>query len=922
MDSKSSEEAVAASEPICRCSFTCKWSGSLRFTAGAAALVLAAGSSLGLDRSTGPQGARIDIVKNARMFGLDGTGVRIGQTEDAEPRHTHAMLNGRVTRHNQAGPSDHATGVASIMIGAAWDPPGPTPEIRGVAHNANLWSTAAPYFADFNWLNSHNVHIINASFGIGSNGNGNGVHTLFVDQMVRANNVLFVKSAGNDGAMGNQTITIPGDAYNGITVGALGADSGGANSTDYWRVANYSSRGPTRDGRHKPDIVAPGSLINMAGGDANDDEYVASGTSFAAPHVAGTAALLRQRAAAYDPPGGNYDWRFDRRVLKATILNAASKHVVDPQNGNRPWVKTPAATNAFIPLDDAMGVGALNGMATIRQYNPTHRQLGVRSNEIDANGSDAWAVGGFQTRGSLVTATLTWERDVTLDDPAHPELPGSYTARDLADLDLKLVRSDGFSTVVAESISFNDNVEHIYFNVPADDFYTLQVFNHSGDAPRYGLAFSAGSSIGHAFSVRDGMDYSGHDHRVEGLLAPFNDHEYPNDVNALGVAGPGNFRVGGEVFVGGAASDFIANGTNQQRLSGALGTRSRVGPHNAPPAAMSVLAPGSDSGVFGLTSGDEITGLSWGTDGSRLTDGGRKDSSIIFFSVDPDAVGLPNTAVLAESSLNPQMGGNIPDKFFPRNPGGGDPGNEAAGDIFKTQELPRFGWYASIEDNPAIQLNDLEIDESAFGLQAPAIRGSLLEDGREDDLDAFEFDDPVLHPRGVDQDGDGMHNKPAFFTLSEHSPSIIPGIFDASDIFVSMPADPSDGFDMEPDAGGFSFQEYADYSLLGLTALDAIDALIVSDIGPGGMPDGIANAGDEVLFSLSPFSVSGGPGDIFYSALNGEFGVFAAAGAIGLDANDNLNALDIRRFIPAPATISLLAPAALLMRRRRSTCLS
>lgn len=92
----------------------------------------------------------------------------------------------------------------------------------------------------------------------------------------------------------------PGMARLPITVGA---------SDDADAMADFSSRGPTPDGRAKPDVVAPGVDIVSArastGNDMDGDAPVidpthvqASGTSMATPHVAGVAALMLQANAA------------------------------------------------------------------------------------------------------------------------------------------------------------------------------------------------------------------------------------------------------------------------------------------------------------------------------------------------------------------------------------------------------------------------------------------------------------------------------------------------------------------------------------------------------------------------------------------------------------------------------------------------
>lgn len=119
------------------------------------------------------------------------------------------------------------------------------------------------------------------------------------DRLV-SSGVCVVAAAGNKGYIKYQTaegpregyhtisITDPGNAEKVITVGA----------THRYRphtygVSYFSSRGPTGDGRLKPDLVAPGEKITAP---APDGEWrVKDGTSMAAPHVSGAAALLMAR---------------------------------------------------------------------------------------------------------------------------------------------------------------------------------------------------------------------------------------------------------------------------------------------------------------------------------------------------------------------------------------------------------------------------------------------------------------------------------------------------------------------------------------------------------------------------------------------------------------------------------------------------
>ncbi len=79
------------------------------------------------------------------------------------------------------------------------------------------------------------------------------------------------------------SLGIPSDARGALSVGAIHHDQ-----WDLGILASYSSRGPTADGRIKPDLVAPAGVTTVSYG---ADGFV--GTSAAAPHVAGAAALLK-----------------------------------------------------------------------------------------------------------------------------------------------------------------------------------------------------------------------------------------------------------------------------------------------------------------------------------------------------------------------------------------------------------------------------------------------------------------------------------------------------------------------------------------------------------------------------------------------------------------------------------------------------
>jgi len=144
------------------------------------------------------------------------------------------------------------------------------------------------------------------SMSLGGYGNPDDVISSAVDNAVNAG-VVAVIAAGNSGP-GENTIGSPGTARKAITVGAT-------DKTD--AIAYFSSRGPViwtdSDGNEKaiikPDVVAPGVNIcaaqwNNAWQDRQclDTEHTAiSGTSMATPHVAGAAALLKQKNPGWTP---------------------------------------------------------------------------------------------------------------------------------------------------------------------------------------------------------------------------------------------------------------------------------------------------------------------------------------------------------------------------------------------------------------------------------------------------------------------------------------------------------------------------------------------------------------------------------------------------------------------------------------------
>ena len=157
-----------------------------------------------------------------------------------------------------------------------------------------------------------------------------GFRDLFYDEFVQFRNVVVVKSGGNlgtdEGFNGN--VTSPGLAYNVITVGAL-KDQNTVDWADDVMFSFSSWQNPftANNDLEKPEVVAPGHKIYTTTvaspwlSQANAiDGHLHNGTSFAAPHVSGTAALIMQREPflVYKP-----------NLVKAIIMASAAHNIED-----------------------------------------------------------------------------------------------------------------------------------------------------------------------------------------------------------------------------------------------------------------------------------------------------------------------------------------------------------------------------------------------------------------------------------------------------------------------------------------------------------------------------------------------------------------------------------------------------------------
>jgi serine protease AprX len=197
---------------------------------------------------------------------------------------------GRSTPYDDNG---HGTHVAATIAGEGdsdW-------RYRGVAPRAALVgvkvtpadgvAVMSNVIAGLDWVvrnkDTYRIRIVNLSLGATGCWDGTEAQSVAVNRAVEAG-LTVVVAAGNGGP-GTCTVKSPGAAEKGLTVASMAdLEQGG------FSLARDSSRGPTADGRIKPDIAGPGVLITSARAGGGFVAY--SGTSMAAPFVAGVAALM------------------------------------------------------------------------------------------------------------------------------------------------------------------------------------------------------------------------------------------------------------------------------------------------------------------------------------------------------------------------------------------------------------------------------------------------------------------------------------------------------------------------------------------------------------------------------------------------------------------------------------------------------
>ncbi len=411
---------------------------------------------------------------------LTGAGVTIGLWDGGSGRTTHQEFGGRITVMDESSSIDHATHVAGTLIASGADPVArgmaSSASIKSydwTLDTTEMTAAGATYAGE-----PDKIYLSNHSYGYVSGWNyvGNATRTwewygagtssaAIEDDFGRYNDFardsdslafdapyyLIFRSAGNEridnpapgqnvslspgGAAvaysysmhpagdgnyrgGFETIGYTAVAKNVITIGsATDAVTGGLRDPSVALVNNFSSWGPTDDGRIKPDIVANGDTVYSSLNGSDTSYGIYNGTSMATPNAAGSAALLVQQ----------FGTLFPGQAMRSSTLKGLLIHSADDLGNTGP--------------DYKFGWGLVNVQSAadlIRDHHefPTKQRI----TEGELTSTITTRTHSFVWDGvSPISATLSWT------DPAGASMPtsDSRSARLVNNLNLKITAPNG-----------------------------------------------------------------------------------------------------------------------------------------------------------------------------------------------------------------------------------------------------------------------------------------------------------------------------------------------------------------------------------------------------------------------------------------------------------------------------------------------
>ncbi|HRA68433.1 MAG TPA: S8 family serine peptidase, partial [Caldilinea sp.] len=378
--------------------------------------------------------------------GYTGAGSRIAILERYNINATaDACLDIVAARASTVDPVGHKSRVAAIA--ACNDPNNPT--LRGMAYGAQIVdsghdNTQPDIIGALTWATDpafvNRAHVVNQSESIELD---NILHFTdrAYDYWVKNRNFTAVIAAGNT----SNNVTSPAKAYNVIAVGNVDDNNTVSWSDDVMR--GTSSHVNPNTGVEKPEVAAPGTNINTVAGQD-------TGTSFAAPQVAGLAALLMQR----DPDLRNWPTAVKAIIMASAVHNIEGDSHLSGQDG---------AGSIDAALADWVAQTEGN---TGTCSEPCWWNIAT-TNAYPASGGNVERT-FMANRGERIRVAISWLSYA--DPPTDTSLDLLYR-----NFDLQVIALNGETR---RSESAVNNFEIIEFTAPATGQYTIRtVRNPAGD---------------------------------------------------------------------------------------------------------------------------------------------------------------------------------------------------------------------------------------------------------------------------------------------------------------------------------------------------------------------------------------------------------------------------------------------------------
>jgi hypothetical protein len=486
------------------------------------------------------------LTRSDGVTELTGDGITLGQVEPGRPgkstmppgdmpaNSNATAIPAGVFIQDMAAAADtltdpHAQRVLGVMISSdATDPNMDMDTPHGVAINADVYASAddgtGPDFDPESAISAQHIasfgpRAVNMSFANplvdGHILNGNQLFTQFVDWSASQHNILYVVAGNQVGEMNS----VPTDNYNGLTIAASERVGGTGMYHKVWEDNRYDQ--DAVGDRSSISLLAPGDEIELA--NPGGGHEINEGTSYAAPHVTGTVALLQEYGEERITNAPGTQWNANARqheVMKAVLINSADKledsgdglrlgmtrTVLDQGDDN--WLNSVAYADDTIPLDIQMGAGHLNARRALQQFatgehNPNGAAVpmigwdyGTTIEEDDIN---RYTLSAPLAAGQFVSLTLAWDREVLFDTDGGTSDEydiGDTFIEDLPfnDLDLFLMPAGetDINEYAARSIASDSTVEHIFFEIESPGSYEIWVRQFSsalGFGQDYALAW-------------------------------------------------------------------------------------------------------------------------------------------------------------------------------------------------------------------------------------------------------------------------------------------------------------------------------------------------------------------------------------------------------------------------------------------------